>query len=236
MLDESAPRFLAALQLADSFFPTGSYAQSQGLEGMVAQGWVSCAEEVHEFLGGLLAGSILPSDGVALLNAHRCAGEGDLKTVVQIDRRLHAMRLPEEIRLASTQTGRRYLEESFALLALEGLPTAFDEYRAKVNGGEAPGCASVAFALSAWAAGIEAELALYACCHSFAVGVLGAAQRLMPLSHSEAQQILRSLHREIGAEYQEIQGRHWKEMTSFAPLADIASMRHEAADVRMFAS
>ena len=27
-------------------------------------------------------------------------------------------------------------------------------------------------------------------CHSFAVGVLGAAQRLLPITHSEAQQIL----------------------------------------------
>ena len=236
MVDESASRFLAALQLADSFFPTGAYAHSQGLEGMVTQGWVSCAEDVHDFLAGLLAGSVLPSDGVALLNAHRCAGEGDLKTLVQIDRRLHAMRLPEEMRAASTQSGRRFLDESFALLALKGVPSAFDEYRASVIAGKAPGCASVAFALSAWAAGIEAELALYACCHSFAVGALGAAQRLMPLSHSEAQQILRSLHCDIGAGYREIQGRHWKEMTSFAPLADIASMRHEAADVRMFAS
>ena len=236
MVDDSASRFLAALQLADSFFPTGSYAHSQGLEGMAAQGWVSCAEEVHEFLAGLLTGSFLPSDGVALLNAHRRAGEGDLKTLVQIDRRLHAMRLPEEIRLASTQSGRRFLDESFVLLALKGVPSIFQEYRALVTGGEAPGCASVAFALSAWASGIEAEPALYACCHSFAVGVLGAAQRLMPLSHSEAQQILRSLHCDIAAGYREIQDRHWKEMTSFAPLADIASMRHEAADVRMFAS
>ncbi|MDE2778248.1 MAG: urease accessory protein UreF [Chloroflexota bacterium] len=236
MLDESGRGLLTALQLADSFFPTGAYAHSQGLEGMVAQGWVSCAEEVHEFLAGLLAGSLLPSDGVALLHAHRCAGEGDLTTLVQIDRRLNAMRLPEEIRLASTQSGRRFLDESFNLLAVKGVPSAFDEYRASVTRGEAPGCASVAFALSAWAAGVEAELALFACSHSFAVGVLGAAQRLMPLSHSEAQQILRLLHRDIGAGYREIQARHWKEMTSFAPLADIASMRHEAADVRMFAS
>ena len=236
MFDDSTQRTLALLQLADSFFPTGAYAQSQGLEGMVAQGWVSSPEEVHEYLSGLLAGSVLPSDGVALLNAHRSAGQGDLNTVVRIDRRLHAMRLPEEIRLASTQTGRRFLDESFALLGPENAPAVLDEYRAAVAAGETPGTAAVAFALSAWAVGIEAETALFASCHSFSVGVLGAAQRLMPLSHSDAQQILRSLHANIDAGCQAIRQRDWREMTSFTPLADIASMRHEAAEVRMFAS
>ena len=236
MFEDSPQSFLAVLQLADSFFPTGAYAQSQGLEGMVAQGWVSGADEVLEYLADLLVGSVLPSDGVALLHAHRLAGEGDLKTLVQVDRRLHAMRLPEEIRLASTQSGRRFLDESYALLGTGEVPTVLDDYRAAVSAGDAPGTAAVAFALSARAVGIEAESALYAWCHSFVVGVLGAAQRLLPLSHSDAQRILRSLHADIGAGCREIKDRDWKDMTSFTPLADIASMRHEAAEVRMFAS
>lgn len=236
MPDDATRPFLAVLQLADSFFPNGAYAHSQGLEGMVAQGWVSGAEEVHDYLSELLVGAVLPSDGVALFHAHRCAGEEDIAQLLRIDHRLHAMRLPEEIRLASTQSGRRFLDESYALLVAESVPAFFDEYRTAVIAGNTPGTAPVAFALSAWAADVDAETALYAWCHSFAVGVLGAAQRLMPMSHSDAQQILRALHRQIGAGWHEIKNRHWNEMTSFTPLADIASMLHETAEVRMFAS
>ena len=275
---------LATLQLADSFFPTGAYAHSQGLEGMVALGWVSNSAEVKEYLTELLTGAVLPSDGVALLNAHGAAANGDIATVIDIDRLLHAMKLPEEMRLASTQSGRRFLDESRSLLATATsvveeparsdfgatrssrergnfdpqssgfLPTqerrsiesdsitfpldqgVFEEYWSAVVRRDSPGSAAVAFAVSAWAGGVEADAALYAFCHSFAVGVLGAAQRLLPLTHGEAQHILRSLHDHIAAGAEDIEGRHWRDMTSFTPQADIASMCHQHAEVRMFAS
>ena len=227
---------LATLQLADSFFPTGAYAHSQGLEGMVAHGWVSNSAEVKEYLTELLMGAVLPSDGVALLNAHRSAAKADPAAIREIDRRLHAMKLPEKMRLASTQSGRRFLDESLALLVGSPVPSVFEQYRSDVVAHLVPGSASVAFAISAWAVDIEAAAALYAFCHSFAVGVLGAAQRLLPMTHGEAQQILRSLHDPIAAGAEEIGGRHWRDMISFTPQADIASMRHQHADVRMFAS
>ena len=229
-------RLLATLQLADSFFPTGAYAHSQGLEQMVAQGWVSNSAQVEEYLTEQLTGAVLPSDGVALLNACEAAAGGDGETIIAIDRLLHAMKLPEEVRLASTQSGRRLLDESLGLLAAGAVPLVFEEYRRAVLQREVPGSAAVAFAVSACAMGIPAETALLSFCHRFAVGMLGAAQRLLPLSHSEAQQILRSLHGYIVSGYEEIRGRHWRDMTAFTPHADIASMRHQTADVRMFAS
>ena len=232
----SGRRLLATLQLADSFFPAGAYAHSQGLETMVAQGWISSSDEVGEYLADLLMGAVLPADGVALLSAHRSASSGDVEAVIEIDRLLHAMKLPEEMRLASTRSGRRYLDESLSLMPTNEVPAVFGHFRAAVVQRETPGSAAVAFAVSAWAAGVDAETALFAFCHSFAVGILGGAQRLLPMSHAEAQRILRSLHGQISTAYLEIQGRQWQEMTSFTPLADIASMLHETAEVRMFAS
>lgn len=98
-------RLLATLQLADSFFPTGAYAHSQGLEQMVAQGWVSNSAQVEEYLTEQLTGAVLPSDGVALLNACEAAAGGDGETIIAIDRLLHAMKLPEEVRLAPPKAG-----------------------------------------------------------------------------------------------------------------------------------
>ena len=234
--EQTGLELLRTLQLADSFFPTGAYAHSQGLEGMVALDWVRNAREVGEYVADLLTGAVLPSDGVALLHAHRCAGAGDLATVIEIDRLLHAMKLPEEMRRASTQGGRRYLDESFALLATGGVPAAFEEYRAAVTRGQAPGNCAVAFGVSTWAQGIAAETALFGFCHTLAVGVLGAAQRLLPFTHGEAQAVLRSLHSNVTGGLAEIQDLHWRDMTSFTPWADIASMRHETSEIRMFAS
>jgi urease accessory protein len=227
---------LRVLQLSDSFFPTGAYAHSQGLEGMVALGWVSNVEEVREYLADLLTGAILPLNGVALLHAHRSSDVGDVAAIIEIDRLLHAMKLPEEMRRASIQSGRRVLDETHDLLSAGAAPAAFAEYRAALLWGATPGSSAVAFGVSTWAQGIAAETALFGFCHALAVGALGAAQRLLPIGHGEAQAALRSLHGQMVAGVAAIKELHWQDMTSFTPWADIASMRHETADLRMFAS
>ena len=229
-------QLLVALQLADSFFPTGMYAHSQGLESMVARRWVHSADDVQQMLANLLTWSVLPSDGVALLNARRAAGRADSSELVAIDWNLHAMKLPAETRAASRQTGRRILDESALLLGSDQPCPVYERYRADVASQRAPGTGAVALGATACAAGIPPQTALLMFCHSFAVGVLGAAQRLLPMTHSEAQQILHSLHEPIAAMSNEIQHRPWQQLTAFAPQSDIASMLHECDDLRMFAS
>ena len=233
---DSSASFLAALQLADSFFPSGTYAHSQGLEGMVTRGWVGNAEGLAEYLRNLLAWSILPCDGVALLNAHRAALAGDLATLVDIDWHLHAMKLPEELRVASSHAGRRILDETASLLSEETGCAVNGAFRRLVMERETPGTGAVALGVASCSAGIEAQTALLMFCHSFAVGVLGAAQRLLPITHSEAQGILHRLHEPVVRMMPDLEARHWSQMTSFAPQADIAAMLHEHDEVRMFAS
>ena len=155
--DEQGFGLLRTLQLADSFFPTGAYAHSQGLEGMVALGWIGNALEVREYLSNLLTSAVLPSDGVALLHSHRSVADGDVSTVIEIDQLLHAMKLPKGMRVASTHSGRRVLDESRALLAAGAVPAAFEGYRAAVVKGDAPGSGAVAFGVCTWAQGIWEE-------------------------------------------------------------------------------
>ena len=233
---DSNASFLAALQLADSFFPSGAYAHSQGLEGIVTRGWVRNADDLEEYLRNLLTWSILPCDGVALRSAHRAARDDDLATLADIDQRLHAMKLSAELRQASCHAGRRILDETALLLEGRSGSGVLGAFRRMVTGRETPGTGAVALGVACWAADIGAERALLMFCHSFAVGVLGAAQRLLPITHSEAQRILGSMHEPVIHATTTLQRRDWREMTSFAPQTDIASMLHEHDEVRMFAS
>lgn len=223
---------LAALQLADSFFPSGAYAYSQGLEGMVRRGWVRGAADVEELLRNQLTWSVLPADGVALLNARRAGAEGDLETVVAIDRSLFALKLPAELRVASVHTGRRYLTETVPLTNDPNMAA----FRERVVRGETPGTGAAALGVIATALNISGTTALLAFSHSFATGVLGAAVRLLPITHSQVQGILFHLHSLIADLSAEIADRPWQEMTSFTPELDLAAMGHETEDVRMFAS
>jgi len=243
MDSDTAMSFLATLQLADSFFPTGGYVHSQGLEGMVRRELVRNAADVEEFLGNSLTQALIPADGVALLNAHRAALAGATAELVAIDHLLHASKLAAELRAASRQVGRRLLAETAALV----VDTTHAEYRAAVAAGAAPGHAAVAagaapghaaVALGATAAAraIPAETALLAFCHTHSVGVLGAALRLLPFTHSQAQAILHRLHPTIAHEVRRIRRRHWRNMGAFAPELDLVAIGHETEDLRQFAS
>ena len=79
---------LTLLQLSDSFFPTGMFAHSLGLEGMVRRGLVRGLDDVERFLLATLRHAVLPSDGVALLNARRATRAGDSEALIAIDQRL----------------------------------------------------------------------------------------------------------------------------------------------------
>jgi urease accessory protein len=247
--------FLAALQLADSFFPTGMYAHSHGLEGLVARGQVCTAADVAQFLENQLVWAVLPSDGVALLNAYRAADAGDLEILMGMDRLLYALKLPQELRNASTQLGQRLLSEADHLVSegrhgmasppplprgeLDGgqsCATIHAQYHERVSRREAPGNGAVALGVAAAALNIPPQQTLLLFCHSHAVSVLGAALRLLPLTHTDAQVILHRLHPIIVDRTGEIEGVPWTDMTCFTPELDIASLGHESADLRMFAS
>ena len=164
-------------------------------------------------------------------------GDGDLATLADIDRHLHTMKLPEELRQASCHAGRRILDETAPLVCGRAGSAVHGEFRQLVLQRSTPGTGAVALGVASYAAGIQGPIAaLLVFCHSFAVGALGAAQRMLPLTHSEVQQILHALHGPVAGLASELQARHWSEMTSFTPQADIASMLHGHDEVRMFAS
>jgi urease accessory protein len=227
-----AGEILSALQLADSFFPTGMYAHSYGLEGMARRGWVRTAEDVEEFLRNQFAWSVAPGDGVALLNAYRAAALGDLETLLAMDRLLYSLKLPAELRAASCQAGRRLLDETAPLTS----NPVHASYRAEVERRQTPGAGAVALGVVGWALDIPEEWALLMFCHSYAVGVLSAAMRLLRLTHSQSQGILWRLHSLVADLVNEVRDRTWQEMASFTPQLDVAAMGHEADDLRMFAS
>ncbi|MGW2196805.1 urease accessory protein UreF, partial [Streptosporangium sp. NPDC001682] len=103
-LTELGP-LLAQLQLTDSGFPSGLYTLSHGLEGYVQLGATGSAD-LRGLLTDLLYNSVGPGDATALVLAHRAAGAGDWDRLVEVDQRLHAIKLNREQRSASVRTGR----------------------------------------------------------------------------------------------------------------------------------
>lgn len=223
--------FLNALQLSDTFFPTGLYTLSHGLEAFVQAGLVSKAE-VEMLLRDYLENVLGPADGVALSHAHRATERRDLGRLTEIDRRLFAMKLVREARESSRRVGKRILTTAIKLSP----DSLLKDYWVAVDAGVCPGNSAVALGAVAATLRIARREAMLIELYTFTTSVLGAAMRLIRLDHEEAQLILARLKHLMVRVVQENIDKALQEMRAFAPLIDIMGAVHERAPTRLFIS
>lgn len=222
---------LAVLQLADSFFPSGTVTLSHGLEAFVSME-PQFPPDILPLLEDYLHNKIAPCDLVAYAAAHLAARQADLERLFTVDDVLSASLLPHELRQGSTRSGRALLETLTPLIEHALLP----RFTQAVKQGRTDGNAAVGFGLvsALWDIPLRAGgiMQLY----MFSVSFLGAAMRLGCLGHREAQRILLVLRPQWPALVDAACQRDLDEIGSFAPLADIRAMQHAALPVRLFAS
>jgi urease accessory protein len=219
---------LSALQQGDSFLPTGALALSWGLETLREEAVVGTPAALEQFLHGQLGHRWASFDRVALVAAHRAAG--DLPATARIDRHVEACTLARELRLGSRRAGQALL----ALHARLGTPPA-TTYADMVKKDAAPGHLSVVQGLLWRASGMDETAAACVSAYTFAVGLLSAALRLGLIGHVHAQQHLAGARPKIAA-LLATPVPPLTELGAWAPQTDIASMRHEVADARLFAN
>jgi len=229
MSDDDA---LESLRLADSFLPVGTYTVSYGLEQFVADDRVTDADELQTILETYLGQQVGPAELVALRAAHATALEGDIERLCTVDRRLAAVTLAAEFRESSQQSGDRLLSLQRDLRSADLL----FEYGDRVDDGDAPGNYAVVLGVATALAGIEVRQACRICCHGFVTGLLGAAQRLLSLGHTDAQRILSELRPAITGAIEDSAHRTVDDMTPFAPLVELVAANHERAERRLFVS
>lgn len=223
---------LALMQLSDSFFPSGSFTLSHGLEFLVQESQVCSTEDLQTFLRLLLRNKVGVTDTVALIHAYRGSVIADLEAVRAADAQLFAQTLVEKMRETGRKSGR-------ALLMVAS-STWQDSQLNSLNEDAATGkihCLHpVVFAVVGRAALLSEQDTVLAFLHSFVTGLLGAAIRLSVVGHIQAQRILLQLAPEISTAYQTAASMSLDEMWSCTPAIDIAQMRHQKLAHRLFAS
>ncbi|MBV0903851.1 urease accessory protein UreF [Haloarcula salina] len=223
---------LESLRLADSFLPVGTYSVSYGLEQFVQDDRIEDADDLEALLATYLRRQVGPADLVALRAAHAAAREGDLDALCAADRRLRAVTLAAEFRESAQQSGDRLLSLQ---TDLRDDPLLAD-YADRVAADESPGNYAVVLGAATGLAGVDEREACLLCCHGFVTGLLGAAQRLLSLGHTDAQRILDALGAVMTEAVEDSADRTIDDMTPFAPLVDVLAADHERAERRLFAS
>ena len=165
---------LSMLQLSDSFFPTGMYSMSNGLEAIFYSGKKMKADELRELIATLLQYQIGPADCTALGNAYEQAAKFNLPELLEVDRAIFSMKLVQEIRDASIRSGTQLVRciRSFSDNRI------LCQYEDAIRSGRAFGPYPVALAVAANAFLIPKRKAALIMLYSFSVSIVGAALRL----------------------------------------------------------
>ena len=220
---------LAALQLGDSIFPTGSFTLSHGLETLANQGGIRTPLELQAWLATMLRWQVAPSDGVAAAAAWSCHDR--IGELADIENCLVSLKLTREPREASLRAGRQLLR---VVAASTGEP--LEPIRQAVAEGRLAGYAPLVLGVVGRVCGLDRRATVLLLLHQYVSTVLGAALRSIDLDHVEAQRLRFELAPTLADVGELSLGLGWEKMYACAPQTELMAMLHERAEVRLFAT
>lgn len=204
---------LTLVQWLSPAFPVGGYAYSHGLEAAIASGQVRTAADLEGWIATILTEGSGRNDAILLAEALKPGA--DLPALAALAEALAASRE----RLVETQEqGRALLATTNALTGDDHLPMPYPV---------ALGAAAAPLGLP-----IAQVLALYL--HAFALNLVQAGVRFIPLGQTEGQRALAGLHPVIQRAAREAAVAGLNGLGGGALRSDLAAMQHETMDVRIF--
>jgi urease accessory protein len=221
---------VSMLQMSDSFFPTGLYATSSGLEALSKVKRLK-NKDIFHYISTYLQQVTGPSDCAALGNAYESCMKNDLSSLLSTDESLFSMKLIEETRRASIRSGNQLLK---CVTTFTKYKKMLKDYQNAINTGTATGIYPVSFGVASWSLGIPKNNAGLILLYGFTVSIIGAALRLGIIQHYDGQKIIHELRPVILKSVLDNIDRPISNIWQFAPGLDILQMKHEVMSSKMF--
>lgn len=232
---------LNMIQLCDSFFPSGSFTLSHGLESWIQQRDDDPElSELTEWILSFMNHAIVPNQGVVLLNTHRLSHEGESGNVRSLDSFYRATITSAERRSTSVKEGasvRELIRRSFDPDRYEPSSTVRECWNELCDSwSRSEGTFAVTLGLVGALLGLSDEEVCSVYFYSVSRTIAAAAMRIGVLNHFEAQEILRQTNERIPQWYEQINGKHWSEATNKNFRYRRLAVEHEDADLRLFST
>ena len=196
-------------------FPVGSFAYSHGLEQAVSDGNPSDPKSLREWIDDCLKHGSGRNDAILLCHARNASDASDLHRIADLAKALCACR---ERYLETMEQGRAFTQTVNAVWHVD-LPTM--PYPVAL------GAASRDLSLA------DQTVASFFL-HAFANSLTSAGVRLVPIGQTAGQRILKSLIPVVERVSVEAAVASLDELGGCSILADMASMRHETMQTRLF--
>ncbi|MEP1767815.1 MAG: urease accessory UreF family protein [Sulfitobacter sp.] len=196
-------------------YPLGSFAYSHGLETAIQDGRVKTAEQLEDWLRDLLTYGTGRSDVTLLYAAHECRDDA---AALAVDTTARAFAPSAERLHEGVQQGDAFCRTTSAIWAIDLPPLTHP----------------VAVGYAAGQLGIAADLTGTLYLQAFAANLVSCAVRLVPLGQTEGQWVLQRLAGLCAQIAQTAAQDGIEDLASTTFAADIAAMRHETLEHRIF--
>ncbi|MEM8653144.1 MAG: urease accessory UreF family protein [Pseudomonadota bacterium] len=203
---------LTLMQWLSPAFPVGAFAYSHGLEQVIADGTVQDASSLQDWLSALLTHGSARADAILLAAAYTT------DDIAHVDATARAFAASAERLKETDLQGAAFCDTARAVWGLD------------LTGLTYP--VAVGTAARAMDIPLSDTLPLYL--HAFASNLVSVAQRAMPLGQTDGQTVLAALAPTIAATATAAETTPLDALTSTSFAADIAAMRHETLQPRIF--
>ncbi len=203
---------LTLAQWLSPAFPVGAFAYSHGLEQLIAEEQVRTAADLERWLKGILEHGGAGSDAVLLSAAYRS------EDPAEVDETARALASSKERLLETDLQGTAFCDTVRAVWGVDMQSLSYP--------------VAVGWAAARMDVPLPATLRLYV--QAFLGNLVSAAVRLVPLGQTEGQQVLHNLAPAIERIAREAEQSTLDDLSNSAFAADIAAMRHETLEHRIF--
>lgn len=222
---------LGVMQLSDSFFPTGIFTTSNGLEFLFKEKKIHGTLDLIDLIKINIIQQIGPTDCVALANTIDSANKKNFNKIIDADKLVFAIKSIKEIRNASVRSGVQLIKCVSEFIKDDKI---LDQYKDGITNQKIHGVFPVAYGICCNSLNIKKEKGMAMMLYGFSVGVIGAALRLGLIQHMESQKIIHSIKPTISKTVRGYSNTPLLEMWQFAPQMDLFQMSHEKMDSKMF--
>lgn len=237
------------MQLSDSFFPSGMFGMSAGLESLVKYNKIKDDKDVLKFINQQLCFQIVPCDCIVTIIAMDAVYNNNILSAVDIDKIYYSMKLVKEVRIASTRSGQQILncilqmsntvgEDRMIpsnILQTDEIKRDFvDRFLYKIQTRESAGTYPVCFGIAASCLGLPKKSSIRIMMYSYSVSIIGAAVRMGIIQHLDGQKILAAIGKTVNTLSESVNKKSIIDIWQLNPLTEIFQMIHEREDSRMF--
>lgn len=226
------PNILSLFQLCDSNLPTGGFSHSYGLETYIQEGQVHDQVTFAKWLRVYLNEQLIYSDGLASHLVYEALENEDFQKIWKLDRMLTVQSLPRETRDGTQRMGERMLS---LVEALYDVPV-LSEYRNRIKEKKSFGHSSIVFTIIGHHLSVPKSTTTLYYLYSALSSLIQNAVRAIPLGQTAGQKTIQEFQKELVKATEKIQDLDEADFGITSPGLELAQMKHERVNIRIFMS